>query len=71
MYDYATIVFPNGYVLKFRLRDTGRYKTVLLSPRQGTGSDALADFMVQHPGSDYDDCDAQGFAVLLDFLMNR
>lgn len=70
--QYATIVFPNGRVVQFRMRDAHfpRFKASLVVPSNRFGDELVVEFMKLHPDIDYDDCDGDGLARFLQFMMS-
>jgi hypothetical protein len=71
MAQYATVVFPNGRIVKFRQRDQGnnRFKATLIHPQGRFGDELMTDFISQNGDVDYDDCDGDGLATFLRFVM--
>lgn len=72
--EYATVVFPNGRIVSFRLRDHdyNRFKSCLICPSSasGPGNRLLVEFMEAYPDIDTDDCNGDELATLMRFVMN-
>lgn len=69
--DYSTIVFNNGNIIMFRLRDENRFKVSLIVPSAlcTIGIEIITSFTNQYH-IDIDDCNVEEFGRFVSYMQN-